>query len=34
LLAGNKEENEDRDVLDHPQGYHSCCQKVAKTFCY
>lgn len=28
LLPGNQEKNEDRDVFDHPQGYHSCYQKV------
>lgn len=28
LLPGNQEKNENRDVFDHPQGYHSCYQKV------
>ena len=28
LLPGNQEKNEDRDVFDHSQGYHSCYQKV------
>ena len=30
-FAGNKEENEDRDVPDNPQSHHSCCQKVVKS---
>ena len=31
--AGNKEKDEDRDVLDHPQSYYPCFQKVVLQYC-